>query len=175
MEYFWPLVPIMTLLNSKRIIIHYSQIPTFAIFKKVEICLKNKKMVKNPQNLSKKLFLSLKYLILLTFKVKNQKKIGHVFLGLLTWNHPFVTIFFFSFVTIWVFEFCHNLSLSFFSQFEFSSFVTIFFITSTSWQPTNSQGSFSQFLQCFFLVVTFFFLVWSLFFLVWSQFFFRVW
>ena len=45
-------------------------------------------MVKNPQNFSKKLFLSLKYLILLTFKVKNQKKIGHVFLGLFTWNHP---------------------------------------------------------------------------------------
>ena len=45
-------------------------------------------MVKNPQNLSKKLFLSLKYLILLTFKVKNHNKIGHVFLGLFTWNHP---------------------------------------------------------------------------------------
>ena len=46
-------------------------------------------MVNNPQNLSKKLFLSLKYLILLTFKVKNQKKIGHVFLGLFTWNHQY--------------------------------------------------------------------------------------
>ena len=45
-------------------------------------------MVKNQQKISKKLFLSLKYLILLTFKVKNQKKIGHVFLGLFTWNHP---------------------------------------------------------------------------------------
>ena len=45
-------------------------------------------MVKNQQNLSKKLFLSLKYLILLTFKVKTKKKIGHVFLGLFTWNHP---------------------------------------------------------------------------------------
>jgi hypothetical protein len=42
--------------------------------KKLRFALKNKKMVKNPQNLSKKLFLSLKYLILLTFKVKNRRK-----------------------------------------------------------------------------------------------------
>ena len=81
----------MTLLNSKRIIKHYLQIPTFAIFEKLRFHKKNLKMVKNPQNLSKKLFLSLKYLILMTFKVKNQKKIGHVFLGLFTWNHPKVT------------------------------------------------------------------------------------
>ena len=47
-------------------------------------------MVKNPQNLSKKLFLLLKYRILLTLKVKNQKKISHVFLGLFTWNHPYI-------------------------------------------------------------------------------------
>ena len=31
-------------------------------------------MVKNQQNLSKKLFLSLKYLILMTFKVKSKQK-----------------------------------------------------------------------------------------------------
>ena len=36
------------------------------------------------------------------------------------------------FLTIWVFKFCHNFS-----------------ITSTPWQPTNSQGSFSRFLRFF--------------------------
>ena len=36
--------------------------------------------------------MSLKYLVLLTFKVKNQKKIGHVFLGLFTWTYPIVTV-----------------------------------------------------------------------------------
>ena len=37
MEYYGPLAPILTLLNSKRIIKHYLEILTFAIFKKVEI------------------------------------------------------------------------------------------------------------------------------------------
>ena len=83
----------MTLKNCKRIIKHYLQIPTFTTFEKVEISSQNLKIVKNPQNLSKKLFLSLKYLILLTFKVKNQKKIGNVFLGLFTWNHPIVVVY----------------------------------------------------------------------------------
>ena len=64
----------MTLFNSKRIIKHYLEILTFAIFKKVEIFLKNLKMVKNQQNFSKKVFLSLKYLIILNLKVKNQIK-----------------------------------------------------------------------------------------------------
>ena len=45
-------------------------------------------MFKNKQQFLKKKFLSLKYVILLTFEVKNQKNIGHVFLGLFTWNHP---------------------------------------------------------------------------------------
>ena len=64
----------MTLLNSKIIIKHNWEILTFAIFKKLRFPKKNLKMVKNTQNLSKKLFLPLKYLILLTFQVKNQKK-----------------------------------------------------------------------------------------------------
>ena len=86
-------------------------------------------------------------------------------------------------VSVSVFEFCQNLSFWVLSQFEFLSLVTIwvfwffshilsfrvlsqfFFITSTPWQPINSQGSFSQFLLCFFFsLVTIFFWVWSHFF-----------
>ena len=85
------MVPILTLLNSKRIIKHYWKILSFAIFQKVEISLKNLKMVKNQQKKFKKVIFVTKIPNTFDFYIQKPKKNRHVFLGLFTWNHPGVT------------------------------------------------------------------------------------
>ena len=70
----------MTLLNSKRIIKHYLEILTFAVFKKVKKnSLKKSKNGQKSTLFFKKVIFVTKIPNTLTFKVKTQKKISHVF------------------------------------------------------------------------------------------------